>query len=116
MAPQPVTSSRWSPLLETIRPPGQAAHYGAGAGPGDAGSGAGGAGGGGGAGTSRVQKAHARAPVGMALRHHGQSRVVDSTSGSVLRRAMSAFTGRTMQKNTAAAISRNAINALRKFP
>ena len=38
--------------------------------------------------TSDVQKAQRCAAIGIALRHSGQSRVVDSTSGSVRRRAI----------------------------
>ena len=55
--------------------------------------------------TCAVQKAQRRAAFGMLLRHSGQSRVVGSTGSSVLRRAISAFTGRTTRKKTAAAIS-----------
>jgi hypothetical protein len=38
--------------------------------------------------TSVVQNAHRDAAIGIALRHSGQSRVVDSTSGPVRRRSM----------------------------
>ena len=38
--------------------------------------------------SSDVQNAQRCAPIGIALRHSGQSRVFDSTSGSVRRRAM----------------------------
>ena len=44
-------------------------------------------------GTAAVQNAQRVAAVGIALRHSGQSRVGRSTSGSVRRRAISAFTG-----------------------
>ena len=38
--------------------------------------------------TSDVQNAQREAAIGIALRHSGQSRVVDSTSGPVRRRSM----------------------------
>jgi hypothetical protein len=63
-----------------------------------------------------VQNAQARAPTGIELRQNGQSRVVDSTSGSVLRLAISALTGFTTRKNTAAETRRKATTALRKLP
>lgn len=66
--------------------------------------------------TSAVQNAHRRAARGIELRHSGHSRVVLSTSGSVLRRAISVFTGRTTKKNTAAAMLRKAMTALKKWP
>jgi len=52
----------------------------------------------------------------MALRQCGQSVVVDSTLGSVFRRAMREFTGFTTKKNTAAAMETNAISTLMKSP
>src|SRR5947209_4669509 len=66
--------------------------------------------------TSRVQKAHTDAAMGIELRQCSQSFVADSTSGSVRRRAISVFTGRTTKKNTLAAISTNEIKALKKSP
>ena len=63
-----------------------------------------------------MQNAQRRAAVGMLLRHSGHSRVSGSAAGSVLRRAMSAFTGRTTKKKTAAAMRTNAITALMNEP
>ncbi len=63
-----------------------------------------------------VQNAHRRASRGISLRHSGHCRVVSSTGGSVFRRAISAFTGRTTTKKTVAAIVTNAISALTKSP
>jgi hypothetical protein len=66
--------------------------------------------------TSDVQNAHRRAPTGISLRHSGHFVVVSSTGGSTLRPAISALTGRTTRKKTAAAIVTNAISLLMKSP
>src|SRR5271157_2072306 len=68
------------------------------------------------AGWGEPQKAHLRAWRGMSLRHSGQGTVSESGSGRVLRRALSAFMGRTTKKNTATAIERNATTALMNSP
>jgi hypothetical protein len=63
-----------------------------------------------------VQNAQRLAATGISLRHSGHGRTVSSTGGSVLRRAISVFTGLTTKKNTAAAIDRKAMTALMKSP
>jgi hypothetical protein len=63
-----------------------------------------------------VQNAHRLAASGIWLRHSGHSRVVWATSGSVRRRFISTFTGFTTRKNTTAAITMNAISALKNEP
>ena len=52
----------------------------------------------------------------MSLRHSGHWRVSSSTGVSVFLRAISALTGLTTRKNTAAAITTNEINALMNAP
>ncbi len=52
-----------------------------------------------------VQNGQRLAADGTSLRHSGHFRTSSSTGGSVLRRAISAFTGLTTRKNTAAAIT-----------
>src|SRR5213083_2101321 len=66
--------------------------------------------------TSAVQKAQRRAAIGMSLRHSGHVRVVTSTGGSVLYRRISALTGLTTRKNTAAAMTTNEMRALMNAP
>src|SRR5919108_3414164 len=64
-----------------------------------------------------VQKAHRRAAIGTSLRHSGHFFVVGSGGASPRRkRAMSAFTGTTTKKYTAAAMRRNDTSALMKSP
>jgi hypothetical protein len=65
---------------------------------------------------SAVQNAQRRAATGMALRHSGHSLVVDSTSGSVLRRAINELTGRTTRKNSTAAMITKLTNESMKAP
>jgi hypothetical protein len=63
--------------------------------------------------TGAVQKAHRRAALGIELRHSGQFRVVDATSGSVFLRAINLLTGRTTRKNnTAATMRKDAIASM----
>jgi hypothetical protein len=52
----------------------------------------------------------------MSLRHSRQGTVSDSTSGWVLRRAISALMGFTTKNRTAAAIDTKATGALMKSP
>jgi len=67
-------------------------------------------------GISCVQKAHRLAAIGMLLRQYGHSRVFARAGVSVLRRFISALTGRTTKKKTTAAIIRNETTALMKSP
>src|SRR5437588_5223610 len=66
--------------------------------------------------TFSVQNAHLPAAIGMLLRHSGHPRVVGSAGTSAFLRAISAFTGFTTKKNTAAAIDTKAISVLMKAP
>jgi len=67
-------------------------------------------------GTSCVQKAHRLAAIGMLLRQYGHSRVFATAGVSVLRRFISALTGRTTKKKTTAAMIKNETTALMKSP
>ena len=66
--------------------------------------------------TSAVQNAHRLAGTGISLRHSGHLRVCSSTGVSTFLRAISALTGLTTKKNTAAAMMMNESTALRKCP
>jgi len=67
-------------------------------------------------GTSCVQKAHRLAAIGMLLRQYGHSRVFATAGVSVLRRFISALTGRITTKKTTAAMIKNETTALMKSP
>jgi len=63
-----------------------------------------------------VQKAQRVAATGTDERQYEQSFVGVGSSADGLKRTISRFTGRMTKKYTAAAMTRNAISALRKSP